>query len=320
MGTMAEQAAAIKDARTLLVDHEYRVLHPFRGGGRTYHRAHEATAAPLKVGVMIDTETTGPDVSRDQIIQLAAVPFTYRADSGAIVEVHAGLTMYEEPTVPITPEAAAVHGIGMERLAGHRFDEAALSVLMAQADLVLAHNAAFDRPMLDRRFRALPVRPWGCTYQDIPWRRAKYPSASLGALLIEHTEHYFAGHDAADDCYAALHCLAYPFAPWADATESDRWPLSHVLQRVAHPATRIFAVGAPFDTKDRLQQRGYRWNDPTKAGAAMPRAPKAWWREVSAGEHEAELAWLDAHIYYGTAALRMVAETVDPTTRFSRAA
>jgi len=42
---------------------------------------------------------------------------------------------------------------------------------------------------------------------------------------------------------------------------------------------RLWAVGSPFDSKDLLKSRSYRW----KAGA------KTWWRDVASDEHEAEL-------------------------------
>lgn len=327
MGAMSELASTLEHASAFIpptrsVDDAidavkragFRVLTPFTGGLRTYLPVDGEQVA--RRGLMIDTETTGPDVTRDQIIQLAAIPFTFGAQ-GEILEVGPECVMYEEPTVPISPEAAAVHGISMDRLVGQCFDDAFLMAL-ANCDLLIAHNAAFDRPMLDRRFPTLPKVAWGCSYVDIPWRRAMYPSASLGALLIEHTEHFFAGHDAAADCYAALHCLAQPFRH-ASFTAETAWPLSHVLRAIETPRVRLFANGAPFEVKDQLSKRGYRWNDPTKAGAPHPRGAKAWFIEIDEPALEAEYEWLSANVFrFSNPRLMCSIQTVPATSRFAR--
>jgi DNA polymerase-3 subunit epsilon len=322
MSAMADQSAAIDEAISLLGENGYRVLRPFVGRARDYVEVADVPEASPHVGcgMMVDTETTGPDVSVDEIIQLAVTPFLFDRQTGAILHVHAAVVMYEEPSRPITEAASAVHGISPDRLVGQRFHADLVAELWTMAEVICAHNAAFDRPMLDRRFGAtLPERAWGCTYVDVPWRRAKYPSASLGALLIEHTEHFFAGHDAADDCYAALHCLAMPFhTPGFDATE--QYPFWHVLQRVQQRVVRLFATGAPFETKDALQRRGYKWNDPSKPGAQFKGwHRKAWWREVPEEALEEEYAWMTTAVYGGRpAALLSGREDVPATKRFAK--
>ncbi|GAB1344991.1 3'-5' exonuclease [Gemmatimonas sp.] len=316
MGAMSEQQHRLEEAEALLVQAGCRVLRPFVGHARAYH----TPAEPVRIGrgVFVDTETTGPDVAVDQIIQLAAIPFDYEATTGQILRVGPALVSYEEPTRAISPESAAVHGITMERLVGQRHDDAAIAREWEAADLIVAHNSGFDRPLLDRRFPTLPARAWGCSYVDIPWRRAKYPSSSLGALLIEHTEHFFAGHDAADDCYAALHCLAYPLV-LPDAPAVAQYPLSWILKAVEKPAHRVSAVGAPFDLKDKLARRGYKWNDPSRPGA-LAGVPKAWYRDVHADDYAAELAWLTSEIYGGRSAqLCAHLRELPATQRFARA-
>lgn len=316
MGTMSEQQHDLEAAEARLVAAGCRVLRPFLGHARQYHQPNE----PVRVGrgVFVDTETTGPEVAVDQIIQLAAVPFDYDAATGQILRVGEALVSYEEPTRPISPESAAVHGITMDRLVGQRHREDELHREWEAADLIVAHNSGFDRPLLDRRFPTLPARAWGCSYVDVPWRRAKYPSSSLGALLIEHTEHFFAGHDAADDCFAALHCLAYPLV-LPDAPAVAQYPLAWILKAVEKPAYRMSAVGAPFDLKDKLSRRGYKWNDPTRAGA-LAGVPKAWYRDVHADDYAAELAWLTSEIYGGRSAqLCAHIRELPATLRFARA-
>ena len=47
-----------------------------------------------------------------------------------------------------------------------------------------------------------------------------------------------------------------------------------LLDTYEEVTAKICAVGAPFDKKDLLKQRGYRWNDASQGGC------KAWWISV----------------------------------------
>ena len=292
MSRMSEYSHDIQDARETLEMAGFRVLAPFTGRPREY--IPNAEQLPSRVGVFVDTETTGDDPKADQIIQLAMVPFQYEPGSGRILSVGAALIDYEYPTVPISPEAQAVHGITAEELIGKCFDEVHIRLILERSDIIVAHNTSFDRPFLDRRFGHLfaGLQPdWGCSIIDIPWKKkAGYPSAALGALLTSHASHFFAGHDAGEDCYAALHCLAHPFP---DGT----YPFANVLTRLSTPTFVLFACGAPYNVKDTLRRRGYRWNDPTAMGAPFPKGPKAWYCEVTRETMDDEYAWLNTNVY-----------------------
>lgn len=342
MSQMAERYIALDHAIEVVQSAGLRVLRPFVARARslvhddcapieTLDIALESSGAtvdapaeeaPTLRGLIIDTETTGPDPKKDQIIQLGLVAITLHAETGEVLHIGEKVVMHEEPKVPISPEALEVHGITAERVQGQRFDEAAVFAAIREAQLLLAHNAKFDRPLFDRRFPgylSTAPRPWGCTYVDIPWRKARYSSAALGALLIEHCGQFFEGHDAGEDCAATAECLATPFQT-TNLADDARWPLWHVLARVQQPAKRVFACMSPFEFKDRLQSRGYRWNDPSKPGAAFPRDPKAWYREVSADELDTELAWLTQHAYvHGDARLMAHVTDVSPLARFAAA-
>jgi hypothetical protein len=48
-------------------------------------------------------------------------------------------------------------------------DEPAALDLLASADLVVAHNARFDRPFVDRRLPAAAGKAWACTMAEVDW-------------------------------------------------------------------------------------------------------------------------------------------------------
>ncbi len=54
---------------------------------------------------------------------------------------------------------------------------------------------------------------------------------------------------------------------------------------------RIYAENSPFEIKDHLKARGYRWSDGTDG------RPKSWWTEIGEEELGAELEYLRTEIY-----------------------
>jgi len=54
---------------------------------------------------------------------------------------------------------------------------------------------------------------------------------------------------------------------------------------------RIWAVNAPFDLKDILKARGYRWNDGSDG------RPKAWHSDIDQDDYRVELEFLENEIY-----------------------
>lgn len=306
-------------AKELLLSRGYRVLSPFVGKpwGAPIVRAGDAD--DLRTGLLIDTESTGPDPLVDEIIQLAMVPFLYVASSGRILEVMPALTWLEEPSREISAEASAVHGLTLEDVRGLHMPADEVVALWDQADIVVAHNAPFDRTLFRRRFPDFPAKPWGCSYRDVPWRRAGYSSGALGSLLSEHTQQHFHGHDAARDCYATLACLSAPFLS-PHFTELDWYPLYHVLREINAERVRVWANGAAFHTKDTLKARGYQWYDPTsQRGVPVQNlGRKAWYRDLPASAQADELAWLTQTIYLQDASRYVLLQPLSNLDRFDR--
>jgi DNA polymerase III subunit epsilon len=62
-----------------------------------------ADGRDTKVGILLDTETTGLDHRKDELIELGMVKFDYSAD-GRIVGVRDTFTAFNEPLSPIPPD------------------------------------------------------------------------------------------------------------------------------------------------------------------------------------------------------------------------
>src|ERR1700676_544917 len=111
-----------------------------------------------RAGLFLDVETTGLDPSRDEIIELAMVPFTYSLD-GRIFMVHDAFQKFREPAKPIPAAITALTGITDAMVAGQMMDRADVTAFAASASLVIAHNAAFDRLFVERLSDVFVTKP-----------------------------------------------------------------------------------------------------------------------------------------------------------------
>ena len=271
-------------ARQLDGTGEFKVLRRFQP--RTSYGSAE-DGEETRTALLVDVETTGTHWPTDRIIEFAGVPFTFGMKSGRITTIGTPFSSLEDPGRPVPPEIVRLTHITDEMVAGKRIDDAQVAALTDQAQLIIAHNAKFDRPFVEQRFPFFQDKHWACSINDVPWQAHGLGSVKLGWLLMEHSGLYFRAHRAADDCHATIHVLATPFA------DDGSIPMQHLLETSRRHTMLVRAVTSPFDTKDLLKARSYQWDTGTVD------RPKAWQKEVSEEMLDAELAWLRDTIYRG---------------------
>lgn len=242
-----------------------------------------ATAATEKIAVIVDVETTGLDHSKDEVIELAIVAVTY-TDDGQIGDVIDTYSSLREPSVPISPTITELTGITAEMVAGKSLDDGAIAAIITQADLVIAHNARFDRPFCENLSPEFQHKSWACSFSEIPWSELGFEGAKLG-YLVSQFGWFHRGHRAVDDCLALLEVLASPMPDYPGNG------FVRLLEASAVSRYRIWAENSPFDLKDVLKARGYRWSDGSDG------KPRSWWTEVSEDTRETELHFLRTEIY-----------------------
>lgn len=241
--------------------------------------------ARTRLGLFLDTETTGLDPARDEIIELAMVPFTYGLD-GEIYSVAKPFSALRQPSRPIPAEITAVTGIDDAMVEGKVIDPAVVAAFAAPAALVVAHNAAFDRQFLERYCESFSTKAWACSMNEVDWAGEGYEGKKL-AYLAASAGFFYDRHRAENDCLAAIELLARRL-PMSNSTG-----LAQLLVRARTPTWRIWAENSPYELKDVLKARGYRWNGEGNA------APKAWYIDVADEARAAEFAFLKAEIYRG---------------------
>lgn len=255
----------------------------------------------VRTAILLDTETTGLDHAKDEIIELGMVKFDYSAD-GRIIGVRDTFSAFNQPTVPIPPEVTAITGITDEVVAGHKFDDAAVTAFAGSAVITIAHNSAFDRRFVERYWPVFEHKAWGCSMSEIDWRRHGFAGSQLGYLL-NGAGYFHHAHRAVDDCHALLEVLAFELP-------TTRSPALALLLETARKSTlRVWAEQTAFDLKDSLKRRGYRWNDGSDG------RPKSWFVDVDESDLDDEIAFLRTQIYMQDVELSV--QRMTAFTRFS---
>jgi DNA polymerase III subunit epsilon len=262
----------------------------------------EPASSEVRRAVLVDTETTGLDQDRDEVIELALLPFEYERETGRVVavdDVHA-LSALREPSLEIPPAATALNGITNEMVRGHSVDSAVINVIVEPAQLIIAHNAAFDRPMVEKLWPAFEQKHWACSFEDIDWKAQGIGTAKLDYLL--YTQGWFHdGHRALSDAIATLFLLTQRLP------QSKQLALTALLTSARAPLRAVRAEDTAFEQRASLKARGYRWDD------GDGKRNKAWW--IMTGDAEAEIAWLRSEIYGDDRQIGVV--NVPPTKRYS---
>jgi DNA polymerase-3 subunit epsilon len=251
--------------------------------------------------VVLDTETTGLDHAKDKIIELALLRVDVDRATGLPVGPVQVFDELEDPGMPIPKEAMAITGITDADVAGKRLDEAHIAALMEGVEVVIAHNAGFDRPFCEARLPLFRNFAWACSFADLDWKAQGRSSSKLEALA-QGLGLFYEAHRAEMDCHALLAVLAAPLPKVPEITA-----MASLLAGVQTPFFRLQATGAPFDAKDLLKARAYRWNAELRV-----------WHTRLGDEAalEAECVWLKAKVY-GQRSVSVLVEKVDALTKYA---
>ena len=266
-------------ARTLEQSPDFRVLRRLQARD-VFSQSH--CEHPL-VGVVLDTETTGLDFNKAEVVELAMLKFQYTPD-GEVLHLIDRFDELRQPANPIPPEITALTGITDEMVDGRSIDPAEVEAFVADAAIVIAHNAKFDRPIAEKAWPVFRNLDWACSLDEIPWRENGYEGTKL-AYLLEDAGLFADAHRALGDCQALLHILSLPFGV------ESKSALATLLAHARQTTVRIFAVNAPYDRKDLLKARGYRWYNGTNG------LRRCWWRDVAERDLEAEFTYLRASVF-----------------------
>ena len=235
----------------------------------------------VKYGLVVDTETTGINPSVDKMVEIGLVLFSYGPDTGRIFGVESYSSL-DDPGCPISPEASAVSGITDEMVKGQRADDGIVRGMVTKADVIIAHNADFDRKVLERRFpdAGFKSKPWACSMSQIDWKSEGISTKKLDYIAFRLGLFYDA-HRVEADCLAVLGVLSKKLPV------SGEIGLVQLHKNHLKPAYVVSASGARFEAKDALKGNGYSWNPENKV----------WFKEVGTDDYKDEMEWLADNVY-----------------------
>jgi DNA polymerase-3 subunit epsilon len=249
--------------------------------------------------IVLDTETTGLDARNEKVIELAMLSVLVDTATGQPVGPVTLYESFEDPGKPIPPQITEITGIDDSMVQGQHIDDAAVTALVEQADLIVAHNAGFDRPFVEARWPVFARKAWNCSFAGIDWKKEGSGSAKLEFLASERGWFYDA-HRAQVDCHALLQVLSSPLS-------DGQTGLSRLLNGAGQTRYKLRATGAPFEAKDKLKSRGYRWDG----------EGRVWWCSLASDDLlAAECTWLRAEVY-GQRSARVQLEAMDSLVQFS---
>lgn len=236
---------------------------------------------PLKIGAVVDVETTGLDSTHDSIIELAIQRF--KCDRlGRIVEIGQPRSWLQDPGFVLDPEISAITGLSTQDLEGQTIDDDAATGLLCSADYVISHNAAFDRKFVEARLHGATGLAWGCSLANVNWRHLGFEGRSQSSLLMQ-AGWFYTPHRAGADVAALLHLLSY-------GVGDGETVLAKLLASADRTTVRLDLHDTGYTINNALKLRGYRWNP----------WQRTWWNEVDAHDVEAEQLWLQRLGYLRT--------------------
>ncbi|MDG2000821.1 MAG: 3'-5' exonuclease [Alphaproteobacteria bacterium] len=245
---------------------------------------NEPSTGEIKKGVVLDVEATGLSIGHDDVIQLALLPFEYEVPSGKILSIkkEEAFDGLREPRIPISIEASLITGITNEMVINKKIESKDVENIINNTDLIIAHNASYDRPMVEQHWNCFKNVSWACTFKSIDWLQEGFSSAKL-ELLGVNFGWFYEGHDAFNDCEACLALLSETL-PNRDSTV-----FSAVREYASNPTFLIKAIDAPYNKRNILRRKGYKWRPADQLNG------KVWWTETK--NYEEEVKWLHEEIY-----------------------
>ncbi len=233
-------------------------------------------------GAALDVETTGRSSAVDKVIEIGIRVFRFHRETGEVLSRDEGYGALEDPGAPLTPEIVRITGITDEMLKGQKIDWAHVTSILEKSQIVVAHNASFDRPFIDKLLPISSSKIWGCSFRQVDWPEKGFPSQKLEILAIYHG-FFCNAHRALADADTLLNLLQMP-----DPHTGTPY-FKELLLNARRKMAIVSAVKSPIETKDELKNRGYRW-DPEK---------RVWSKMIYLEEKEEEITWLTDAIYNG---------------------
>ena len=209
--------------------------------------------------LILDTETTGLDENKDEIIEIGCILF--HVSSKTVLSQASFL-------FPVTSnDAKHVNGISAEVTNIIQPWEDGLNFflkLVDSSDVIVAHNAEFDKKWFGKGRLPQLEKKWICSLEDINWsfQKSLKNRPSVTDLALSFSIPVWSLHRALSDCFY----ISEVFKKCEN--------LEDLLIKATEPRFLYKAV-VSYEERSLAKKAGFRWNNPVE---------KAWARKLTVEE------------------------------------
>ena len=209
--------------------------------------------------LIVDTETTGLDFDLDNCIEVGAILFN--------VPNRSILAQQSFLMPSLNNKAEKINKIPSKITKLNQPLQEAINYLQAlinSSDVLVAHNASFDRRWFGKNPLPAVSKPWLCSMEEIKWPsdRNLRPRPSVRDLALAYEVPVWSAHRALSDCIY----IAEVFRRCVH--------LEDLLTKGLEPR-RLMKAQVSYSQRHLAREAGFRWNDPIEG---------AWSRRLSARE------------------------------------
>jgi hypothetical protein len=245
----------------------------------------------------LDFETQCTDAKLTNITEIGAVSVEWEPGKGFSREVSYSSLVYDESYPPQSDTVVELTGITDDLLKLTGSDPVTaldgLMPMVEKADIILAHNAVFDRNVLEASvikhlgedFRKFFDKEWLCTYTDIDYA-PKFRCKQLPHLALDHGLKMDGRelHRAIDDVKLMLELVTTKY-DFEEVLKFARIPWVYVRADILGPWVGNGGDGGVG--KEQATGRGYGWE--CARGTYEPKFPKKWVKRVKQDRVEQEM-------------------------------
>ncbi len=209
--------------------------------------------------LILDTETTGLDENKEDVIEVGGILF-HVASRSVLSQVSFLL--------PVTKnEAEHINGISIDTSNVPQPWEKALDLFLSlvdSSDLIIAHNVEFDKKWFGKGRLPFLRKKWLCSLDDINWsfKKSLKSRPSVTDLALSFGVPVWNLHRALSDCYY----LSEVFKKCEN--------LEDILLKATEPR-HLYKAIVSYEDRTLAKNAGFRWNSPIQG---------AWTRKLSEDE------------------------------------
>ena len=254
------------------------------------------TDSKMRIG-FLDLETTGLDKEEDKIIEIAIKCIEINKENGEDITVIDSYESLQDPGFPIPENATKINGITDNMVKNQSIDWDYVKKIFDKSQLIVAHNAQFDRSFMDLELPESQNKIWACSINDIDWDKRNFKSYKQELLCLWHG-FYYESHRAMMDINALIHLLTH-------SSYIKNKPIVELIHNAKKPVCRVEALFAKFEYKNLLKKRNYKWYNSGKK-----KEGNFWYKIINHNNIDDERDWLNHNIYNGQFQGRFIEITI----------